>query len=300
MIWILLFSGLVVMIFGADWLIHGCTHLAHRIGISEFIVSIFIIGIGTSLPELIVSIISSINNQSEIIVGNSVASNVINIFGILGLGALLYPITTDGKHRKIDIAFLFLSAIAMLYCVADGTVSRIDGFILLFIFIAYIIFFKSSKEFKKNKPVHIHTTKIIFPIIFGIIALYFGSDYFLSALNTVIESYNINETIAGILIVAPATSFPELLVTILAAIKKRPGIALGNILGSNLTNLAIVVGSSAIIGPLIVSKHILSLDIWVMVIATCILCWQLLNNKKISRITGFLYLSLLEAYFLLV
>ena len=298
--WIILFTSLTLMILGADWLIRGCTHLAHRIAISEFIVSFFIIGFGTSAPEMIVSVISSLNNQSGLVIGNAIASNTINILGILGIGALLYPITTNGKKRKTDVAFLFISAIAMLYSVSDGTVSRFEGIILLSIFIAYVLFLKNKNEFKQNKPVKIHTLKIVIPVITGLISLYLGSEYFMHALNDIISKYQINETIAGVLIVAPGTSSPELLVTILAALKKRPSIALGNILGSCLTNLSVVVGASAIIGPLFVSNHILSLDIWVMIFATSILSWQLLNTEKLSKFTGIMYLLILIGYFILV
>lgn len=298
--WIIFLTSLTVMILGADWLVRGCIHLAHRIGISEFIVSVFIIGLGTSAPELVVSIMSSLNNQSGLVIGNAIGSNIINIFGILGIGALFYPMTTNGKKRKLDIAFLFLSAIAMLYSVSDGIISRFDGIVLIALFVSYFVFLKYNKDFEKKAHVQIHLSKILIPIITGSFALYFGSEYFMQSLNEIIISNGISETMAGLFILAPGTSAPELLVTILAIIRRRPGIALGNILGSCLINISLVIGSSALIAPLIVSKHVLSIDIWVMIFAISILCWQLLNTKKLSKITGVLYLLLLIGYFLLV
>lgn len=299
--WIILFIGLTVMIFGADWLIRGCVLLARKIGISEFLVSFFIIGIGTSMPELIVSIVSSINNQDGLVIGNTVASNIINILGILGIGAIIYPIKSDTDKRKLDIWFLILANILMIIMAfTNMDITRTEGFILLAIFITYFILQKKQNRTKNTKHFDIDNKKIIIPIIIGLIAIYFGGKYFLDSLNAIIITNHINETIAGLLILAPATSAPELLVTIIAAFGRRGGIALGNIMGSCLANICLVIASSAIIGSLGVSMHILSLDIWVMLFATLLMCWQIIKFRTISRLSGFIYLALLGIYFLLV
>jgi cation:H+ antiporter len=286
------------MVFGADWLVKGCSRLARRIGISEFIVSVVIIGIGTTAPEIIVSILSSAKGYGSLAISNAIGSNIFLILGIFAIGVLLHPITIDYHKRKLELYFVFLAATAMMWTVIDGTISRIDGMVLFSIFLAYIIAYriKNINTLKKNKPEYIHIKKILIPLIAGILGLYFGSKYFMSALETIALNYSLNERIMGILIVAPGTSVPELLVTIIASIRKHSGIILGNILGSNIANISLAVAGASFMSPLTVSKYTLSLDIWVMVGATALLCWQLSHFKKISKLTGIIYLSLLGIY----
>lgn len=300
--WIILFSSLIVMIFGANWLIRGCVRMAKRIRVSEFIVSVIIIGLGTTAPEILVSILSSAKGYGGLAVGNAIGSNIIRILGIFGIGVLLHPVVVDFQKRKLELYFVLLSAVIMLWTIVDGTVSKFDGMVLIFIFIAYIIAkkIKSSQEINKIKKEYIHPYKIIIPLIAGIVGLYIGSKYFMNALESIAFTYNLDERIMGIFIVATGTSIPELLVTIIAALKKRTGIVLGNILGANIINISLAVGTAAIVAPLTVSKYIISFDIWVMIGVTALFFFQLSLEKKISRFTGIFYLTLLGLYFYLV
>lgn len=302
MSWIILFLGLAAMTFGAEWLVKGCSRLARRIGVSEFIVSVVIIGIGTTAPEILVSILSSSSGHGGLAVSNAISSNILRILGIFGIGVLIHPMIVDGHKRKLELYFVLLAAVAMLWAVIDGNVSKFDGIILLSIFIAYVIAyrFKKSDNTKKLKKEYIHSAKIIIPLIAGLVGLYFGSRYFMDALETIALNYNLDERIVGILIVAPGTSVPELLITIISAIKKHPGILLGDLLGANIAGISLAVASASFVAPLPVSEYMLSLDIWVMVAATVLFCWQMLHFKKISRLTGVIYLSLLGLYFFFI
>ena len=297
MSWIILIFSLLVMIFSADWLIKGCTRLASRIGVSEFILSVVIIGIGTTAPEIVISIISSANGYGELAISNALGSNIFLILGVFGMGLLLQPVKVDKKKIETSVYFTFFTSIVMLWTIADGTVSFSDGIVLFSVFLLYLIVYRLKSSKKQIKPEYIHIYKILVPLIAGIIGLYFGGKYFVNSLETLAVNYNISHRITGILIAAPGTSVPELLVTIIAAIKKRGGVLLGNILGSNIANISLAIGSAAFIAPLTVPINIISLDIWVMVVVTGIFCWQLLHFKNIPRIYGFFYLISLGTYY---
>ena len=302
MSWIVLILSLIAMALGADWLVRGCTYLARKIGVSEFILSMLIIGIGTTTPEIIISLISSANGHGTLVVSNAIASNTIRILGVLGLGALLHPIITNGHQRKIDIYFVFLATIAMMWAISDGVVSKLDGFVLFSIFVAYALvhWIKTAETPEEAHTENIHIMKIIVPLTASIAALYFGSRYFMDALNQLTSVYDLDDTLAGIMIVAPGTSAPEILITIVAATRRRGSIILGNILGSNLANICLAVAASTMFAPLPVSPHILSIDIWVLIAATTIFSWQMLHFRRLSRLTGIIYITLLVVYFLVI
>lgn len=302
MSWIILIFSLVAMALGADWLVRGCSRLAARIGVSEFLVSVIIIGIGTTLPEIIVSLLSTGHGMGTLVVSNCIGSNTLRILGVFGMGLLLQPMVTNGQKRKIDIYFAFLAAIALMWTIADGAVTAFDGAVLLGIFAAYCAahWINSVQHPKKIKTKNIRPSKIVFPLFASIVALYLGSQYFMEALTVITADLNLDERMAALLIVAPGTSAPEILITIIAAARKRAGIILGNILGANLANIALAVGISAFIIPLPVSSKILKLDIWVMVAATAVFCGLLLQFKRLPRWIGAVFLAALGLYYFFI
>ena len=307
--WLILIASLAAMLLGADWLVRGCVRLARSFGLSEFIVSVFIIGIGTSLPELLVSVFSSAENIGGMAVGTNVSSNIINIFGVLGIGALARPIIFQAKNYKADLAFMLLATAAFFVFIMTGTITRIDGVFLVVLFAVYAahcwLFYKRAGAVAHTCPRHAGWAvpaqphldgKIAFLILFGILILYFGSDSFMIALQKISAHLNLSPTMAGILIVAPGTATPELIITILAAAKHQPQIAVGNIIGSNMMNIVLVIAAGALIAPLPVEKHVMNYDVWIMLVATAIMCVSIWRGK-FSRFTGFIYLALLAAYF---
>lgn len=273
----------------------GCNQLARRFGVSEFLVSIVIIGIGTTIPEILISLISADMGMGTLVVSNAIASNTFRILGILGLGACIHPLTTIGHKRSLDIYFVLMATVAMMWAIVDGVVSASDGIVLGMVFVAYLLA-HGVKSF--HKPVHIEhekvrISKIIPPIIGSMVALYFGSEYFMDALLEIASNYSLPERLVAAWIVAPGTSAPEILITIIAAFRKRASIIIGNILGSNIVNICLAVAASAQIAPLLVTPEIIAFDIWVLVGITALFCWQMLHFKRLGRITGILYILLL-------
>ncbi|MDR0803757.1 MAG: sodium:calcium antiporter [Rickettsiales bacterium] len=294
--WVVLIIGLAAMILGSDQLVRGCVRFARRVQLSEFITSILIIGIGTSLPELVISILSSFRGIGGLALSNTIGSNIINVLGIMGLGFVLHAVPTDARARRLDIAFVMIAGVALVVMMMTGILGRLDAAILFSMFLIYSVL-ATRRPARKPEAHKIHALKIAIPIAIGGLALYLGSKYFMDALTVITRSLHMGDRLAGILITAPGTSVPELLVTIVAAIHRRPGIALGNILGSNLANILLVVAAAAVIRPITVSPELMRLDIWVMIASTTMLCAQLCVAKKLGRKTGILYLLLLAVYF---
>jgi cation:H+ antiporter len=232
---------------------------------------------------------------------NNIASNIVNILWILGLGALVAPIAMQGRRHLADLAFLGAASVALAVMIwTDGAVGRADGIILASMFAAYLAYSASvikSADAPDARAKHNGRIGLaLASVAAGIAMLYFGSDGFIGALESVISNYGISQTLAGILIVAPGTSVPELLVTIFAALKGRPQIAVGNIIGSNFVNITLVTAAGAILTDLPASRHIMNFDIWVMLGATLLLGFNLLYNRRLSRLIGAIYLLLLAAY----
>jgi cation:H+ antiporter len=304
--WIYLFIGLAGMLVGAKWLVDGCVRLSRRFGFSEFVVSVIIIGIGTCLPELFVSFISGARDLGTLVISNNVGSNIINIWGILGIGALISPIALSGRRHLAELIFLGGASIVAAVMIWTGTIGRVEGLILFAILFAYLWY--ARIEWKGQAPKEIRpgvaagiadsrfVWKILLLIIIGILALYAGSELFMDALETIAAANNLDQTMMGILIVAPGTAVPELLVTIIAAFRRKPEIAVGNIIGSNFMNIVLVIATGAVIIDLPVTAAISNFHIWVMLAATAMLCFDLLYWQKLSRAKGVLYLMLLAAY----
>lgn len=302
--WIYLFLGLGGMLIGANWLVRGCVNIARRFGISEFVVSVIVIGIGTSMPELLVSLICGARDLGTLVVSNNVASSVINIWGVIGLGAVIAPIALDSARRHLaDLIFMCVATIAAAIMIWTGSLNFLDGLILFGIFGGYLFYAYYRKMNSAHKVAAVrhagagqaawHSVVLIFA---GIFALYAGSEIFMDMLQIVSNANNLNQTIAGILIVAPGTAVPELLVTIIAALRRQPQVAIGNIIGSNFMNMTLVLATGAVLTTLPVSRHIAMFDIFVLLFATGLLCFDLLKRRELTRGRGALYLLLLAVY----
>ncbi len=293
--WIILFSTLLGMLLGANWLVRGCTSLARRFGVSEFIISFLIIGIGTSLPELMVAILGGARDMGALVLANTVSSNIFNTLGILGIGALLYPIVLQGRKHIGDMIFMFAAGILLTVMIFIGPIGFWQGLILLRLFAVYLIWswlYRRSHTPPRRAPYS--SIKTLLLIISGIFAIVFAGDYFMNALQLIITNYHISQTLAGILIVAPGTSVPELLITIIASFHRRPQIAIGNIIGSNFVNIVLIVSVGALISDLQITHHMKYLDIWVMLLAFGLLGFNLLrrHHSGLDRKWGAIYLIL--------
>jgi len=289
------------MLFGAKWLVDGCVRLSREFGISEFIVSVIIIGIGTSLPELFVSVISGSRDLGTLVISNNVASNIINILGILGIGALIYPIILRGRDHLSDIVFLCAASFMLaIFIWTGGMIYRIEGVLLFAILFIYLFWvWKNQHNFKSpvsEKNTKGSSYKMFLLITIGIIMLWVGSEMFMDSIEDISRIYKINQVLAGVLLVGPATAIPELIVTIIAAIRRRAAIAVGNIIGSCFMNIVLVISTGAIIINLAAPPVISYFHIPFMLFATFVLCFDLFVHGKISRIKGAIYLLLLGLY----
>ena len=275
MSYVMLIVSLVLLVMGANWLVDGSAAIARRYHISEYIIGATIVGMGTSMPELVVSVVSGIGGHPEIAIGNVVGSNIFNVFLILGITALMMPIkyTQENIFRDIPLN-VGVSILAMVLCLlgmrfrGEYGLGRIEGIVLIACFTFYLwSTMKSEKKQQQAKKQGIHlpdsdlvasveTSRYdsilvcILAIIFGLAGLIFGGDMFVDSASAIAREWGVSEAIIGLTIVAGGTSLPELMSSIIAVTKNKGQMALGNIVGSNIFNLLLILGVSSLIQPL--------------------------------------------------
>jgi len=310
-VWILLIVlGFVFLVKGADLLVEGASNFAKKFHIPEIIIGLTIVSIGTSLPELFVSITSAIDGYPDMAIGNVVGSNIANMFLILGMSAIIKTITFKKETRLIEIPIcLAVSIIFMILCNIGQDITRIDAIILTILFIAFIaytiVMAKKGEEFDKedneekvvdDKPTG-STIKDIINIIIGIILLKLGGDFTVDNAVNVANFFGLSEKLISVTILAVGTSLPEFVTSVSAAIKGKSDIAIGNILGSNIFNMLLIIGVSALIKPIIynVSYNIDMIFVIVAMIFLALFPILLLKNK-ISRCNCILYFIMYIIY----
>jgi K+-dependent Na+/Ca+ exchanger related-protein len=256
---LLLFSGLALVVYGADFLVDGASSIARKFGLSEFLIGLTIVGIGTSMPELVVSMTGAIQGNADIAIGNVVGSNIMNVLLILGVTALISPLIITKENLRKDIplniaASLLLIVMGMNKTLFEtgngGNLSMIEGFIFLAIFVCYLYkSFKagqsSSEEDPDNEKV-IKTWLAAVMVIGGIAGLAFGGRLFVNSACSIAKTLGLSDKFIAVTILAGGTSLPELVTCIVAAAKKKGQLALGNILGSNISNIFLILGCSAV------------------------------------------------------
>lgn len=308
---LLILIGFVLLIKGADFLVDGASSVAKKFHIPEIIIGLTIISIGTSMPELFVSITSALEGYSDMSIGNVLGSNICNLFLILGLSSLLKPVAFKRETRLIEIPIcLLITIIFMVICNMGQDVSRLDGIILAILFALFIVYtvvmaFKGEKFDKEDNAEDTateedkksSTLKDIIYIILGIVALKFGGDLTVDYAVKVAEAFNLSEKIISVTILAIGTSLPELVTSVSAALKGKSDIAIGNILGSCIFNMLLIVGVSSIITPITYNLSY-NKDLLILTTGTLILAlFPIIPPKnKMSRMNGLTYLLLYIAY----
>ena len=262
---ILLAAGLGLILLGANWLVDGASSIAKKTGMSEFIIGLTIVGIGTSTPEMVVSFISSIQGKADMAIGNVVGSNIFNTFVILGITALICPLAITKESLKRDLPLniivtgllILLGMKATIFGMGSDNLTRIDGLILLAILVLYfrMLLKKPKEEIEKSdeteESTKIYSTgKSVILIIAGLIGLVFGGRLFVDSATEIALHFNMSEKFIALTIMAAGTSLPELATSVVAALKGRGQLALGNVLGSNIFNILLILGGSALIQPL--------------------------------------------------
>ena len=256
---LLLIVGFVALILGANWLVNGATSVGIRAKLSPLIIGLTIVAFGTSLPEMIVNVFSCAKGSPGLAIGNIIGSNTMNILLILGVSALIWPIDVSRVSIRRDIPAGFVATLAItlmanyLFTGQARTINWIEGIVLLLMGFAYLLLTmlkNDPKEETEDVQEAMPWGKTIIALIAGIIGLYIGGELVSRNAQILAKNWGMSESTIGLTVVATATSLPELITSIVAALKKNSGIAIGNVLGSNILNIFMVLGVSSIITPL--------------------------------------------------
>ena len=312
--YIILIISLVGIVLGADWLVAGAVNIARKFRVSDFVIGAAIVGIGTSMPELVVSFFGALKGNADVAIGNVVGSNIFNVLGILGLTALCFPVAIDKKNMTFEIPFcIFVSVVLMIlaFNFFNGTapsISRIDGWILIALFAGFMwySFLRDRKEQPTSapslegreiceedtcdSPIWLASLKILG----GLAVLITSCDFFVDNAVLIARSFGVNDAFISLTLIACGTSLPELAASVVAACKKNTQLALGNIVGSNIFNILLILGLSSQVMPL-VSADITIVDYAVMIAAAA---FPLLFGfkGKIGRVGGALMVIAFAVY----
>ena len=305
---VILIAGLLLILFGANYLVDGSSSIARRFGLSEFVIGLTIVGIGTSSPEMVVSFLSAFNGNADMAIGNIVGSNIFNAMLILGLTALIAPVTITKSNIRNDIPLnigvtlllIILGMNASIFGFGENMLTRVDGAVLLGIFAWYMWrSFRSDNNEGSDDEVdqtkNYSTGISILMVVGGLAALVFGGRLFVNAATDIAKGFGVSDKFIAITVLAAGTSMPELATSIVAAVKGRGQLALGNILGSNISNILLILGGSALICPLSF-KGITGMDMLAVMLSALLIFASAytFRKKQLDRIEGVI-LILMEA-----
>lgn len=297
---LLLIFGIVVVLKSADWLTNGAVGLATKLGISQIVIGLTIVAIGTSMPEFFVSIVSAIKGTPDLAVGNIVGSNIFNVLLIVGVAATVAPIAIQRATVRRDIPIAIVASIMLTFMMLDDNISRIDALILFAAFIAFIwITLRNSKNDANEKDAStekvIPTWKSVLFISFGLVGLVLGSNIFVDNASSLAHGWGISDAVIGLTIVAGGTSLPELATSAVAARKGDSGIAIGNVLGSNVFNILMILGLTGIISPMHI-QNITYIDMAVMVISMALFWLFSFTKLRVERWEGCVLIACFLGY----
>lgn len=294
----LLIVGFVALILGANWLVNGATSIGVKAKLSPLIIGLTIVAFGTSLPEMIVNIFACIKGSPELAIGNIIGSNTMNILLILGVSSMIFPIDVNKISIKRDIPAGFVATLAVTLMANDyfqdtsGTINWIEGLVLLLMGFGYLILTIKNESLESLEPdekQEMPWGKTIIYLVLGIIGLYIGGELVSNNAQHLALRWGMSESTVGLTVVATATSLPELITSIVAALKKNSAIAIGNVLGSNILNIFMVLGISSLITPLPFDAK-MNQQLLILFAANAIMLTVVFTGKgrKISRFEGFI------------
>lgn len=303
---IFIIIGFFMLIKGADFLVQGASDVAKKFHVSELLIGLTIVAIGTSLPEFFISLTSAVNGYSELTLGNVIGSNICNLLLILGVSAIITPIDMNIKSTENYITFSLLSAVLVLaFGNLNHVLTRAYGAFLLLLFLAYLLYtilesLRENKEKNISDSIALQSNKnisilsCIVKIIIGILLLKFGGDFVVDNAVSLSNFFGISESIVGLSIVAIGTSLPELATCIISGIKRNSDIAVGNIIGSNILNLLLVLGSSCLIHP--ITYDISFNNELILLIVSTLIFWVYKDIGQKNTVTRLKGLTLLGVY----
>jgi cation:H+ antiporter len=314
--YILLIVGLALLTVGADLLTKGCVGMAARFRVPEFIVGLTVMAVGTSMPELTVSTISALNGSSDMAIGNVTGSNLFNTLIILGICALIRPMVFTRENVRRDIPLCIVASalllVMALYIGSPAGIGRVEGIILFLLYIAFVLY--SIRSAKRDMPDADAGTddgkqsqgtmswgRILLFIVIGLAGLIYGGNLCLNSATAIARAWGVSEAIIAITIVAAGTSLPELASSVAAIANGKLSLALGNVIGSNVANILLILGVSGSIKPLTMGG-ITPLDMWMVVGSAVLLLLSALaiGQRRITRVEGALYLAVYVGYVILL
>lgn len=310
---LILIGGTVLILCGANILTDGASALAKKWGVSDLVIGLTVVAFGTSAPELVISVTSAIKGSAGLAIGNIVGSNIFNIFVIVGCVALVSPIRVNKSYMTNEIPLVVLSALVVLICAngvwlngdAINSIDRVDGLLMMLFF---AIFMRYTLSIATRKPEEMTGEavdevkemalwKSVLFVAGGLAALIFGGDLFVNGASGIARELNVSESVIGLTIVAAGTSLPDLAASLAAAIKNKPELAVGNIIGSNIFNIFFVLGLSATVAPLPLGG-INNVDFMVL-LGACLLFWifgWVIKHRTITRVEGGILVACFVAY----
>lgn len=306
---LLLLVGFIALIFGATKLVDAASSLASRMGVPNIVIGLTIVAFGTSAPELVVNVFASLSNSTEMVLGNVLGSNIFNVLGILGISALIYPLSVKTNTTWLEVPLSFLAALVVLVIASDvyldgsllNTISRAEGIILLLFFLVFLVYnmtVAKGGQADEEAPAESYTyMKAVLFIALGLAGLVLGGRLIVTSAVNIAQSFGLSERVIGLTIVSIGTSLPELATSVVAVRKRNVDIAIGNVVGSNIFNIFFILGISTIITPLEVSQNSFS-DILVNLASGLLLFVFIFTGKgrQLARWEGGVLLSLYIAY----
>ena len=299
----LLFSGLILLIVGSNYLLKSAVDLSVKLNLSKVVIGLTVVSFATSAPELLISLSSALKGSADIAISNVIGSNIANLGLVLGTVLCFTKIKIPQSNIKYDWTFLMLISLVFLFFINDLTVSRPEGLFLFLALVTFLIFIVKIREDEDAEEIKLSTTsniKILSLIVISSILLYFGSELFVNSSIYFAEYFGVSERVIGLTLVAIGTSLPELVTSLVAIYKSELDISIGNIIGSNIFNILAVIGLTSIITDLnILSERILSFDVYVMIFFSFILIFFYLSDKKrfLNIYHGIIYLLLFITYY---
>lgn len=309
---VLMLVGLALLLVGANYLTEGSSSIAKRFGISEFVIGLTIVAIGTSAPELVVSLISTFNGNTDVAIGNVLGSNIFNTLMILGVTALIQPIRIEHNTLSRDIPFGLLAAVVLAICGLDawlngdaGVISRSEGLLMLCFWIVFMVYsFITAKrddtptETTPETPTKQRSIWLeIIMIAGGLAGLIYGGDLFLEYAVIFARDMGMSEAVIAVTLMAGGTSMPELITCVIAAVKKRGQLALGNVIGSNISNVFLILGTCASVSPLQLG-NILPIDLVILSAASLLVAITAFTFRRneLDRAEGVIFVLLYIVY----
>jgi cation:H+ antiporter len=308
MVYLLFVVGFVFLIYGATFLVDGAASLAKKYNISNIVIGLTIVALGTSSPELVVNLVASLKGSEDVALGNILGSNISNIFLILGVSALIFPLTVNNNTHWKEIPLALLAALVLGIAANDAIIdghglsfiTRSDGLILISFFLLFMHYAFSIAKLSNDEEYAIKVfpvAKSWLMIVGGIVGLVLGGKWIVDGAVVIAASLGMSEALISLTIIAIGTSLPELATCVVAAIKKNPDIVIGNVIGSNIFNVFFVLGISAVIKPLPFNR-VLNFDVYTGIIACALLFVFLLfpRRKVLERWQGGVFVTIYVAY----